>query len=68
MRFSTRRVMANKDYDDSIPPEQRDTLGEEKVREGGDDPDDIADDSDDFDDDDAEDLDDEADEEDEGSV
>jgi hypothetical protein len=60
--------MANKDYDNSIPPEQRGPFGEEKVREGGDDADDIADDSDDFDDDDAEDLDDEADEEDEGSV
>jgi len=62
--------MANKDYNDSIPPEQRETFGEEKVREGGTAPDDMADDSDDFedDDDDAEDLDDEADEEDEGSI
>ncbi len=58
--------MANKDYDD-IPPEQRESFGEEKVREGGEGPDDAADDSDDFDDDDAEDLD-EEDEEDEGSV
>jgi len=61
--------MANKDYNDSIPPEQRETFGEEKVRESGTAPDDMADDSDDFeDDDDAEDLDDEADEEDEGSI
>ena len=61
--------MANKDYNDSIPPEQRETFGEEKVREGGDAADDMADDSDDFeDDDDAEDLDDEADGEDEGSI
>jgi hypothetical protein len=61
--------MANKDYNDSIPPEQRETFGEEKVREGGAAPDDMADDSDDFeDDDDAEDLDDEAEEEDEGSI
>ena len=60
--------MANNDYDQSTPPEQRDTMGEEKVREGAQDPDDIADDSDEFDDEDAEDLDDEADEEDEGGV
>ncbi len=59
--------MANKDYD-SIPPEQRNSFDEEKVREGGVGPDDAADDSDDFEDDDTEDLDDEADEEDEGSV
>ena len=60
--------MANKDYDDSIPPEQREAFGEEKVREGGQDPDDNADDSDEFDDEDAEDLEDEADDDEEGSI
>jgi hypothetical protein len=61
--------MANKDYNGSIPPEQRDAFGEEKVRQGEAGPDDAADDSDDFeDDDDTEDLDDEADDEDEGSI
>jgi hypothetical protein len=63
-----RRVMANKDYDDSTPPEQRHAFGDEKVREGAEDPNDIADDSDEFDDGDDEDLDDEAEDEDEGSI
>ena len=60
--------MASKDYDDSTPPEQREAFGEEKVREGGQDPEENADDSDEFDDEDAEDLEDEADEEEEGSI
>jgi hypothetical protein len=60
--------MANKDYDDNIPPEQREAFGEEKVREGGQDLDANADDSDEFDDEDAEDLEDEADEDEEGSI
>ena len=60
--------MANKDFDSSIPPEQRGTFGEEKVREGGGDSNDIADDSDEFDDEDSEDLDDETDEDEEGSL
>ena len=69
MRFLKRRVMANEDYKDSTPPEQRNAFGEEKVRQGDEGPDDAADDSDDFDDDDdTEDLDDEADDEDEGSI
>jgi hypothetical protein len=59
--------MANNDYDQSTPPEQRDTMGEEKVREGAQDPDDIADDSDEFDDDDDGDEEDEAEDE-EGGV
>jgi hypothetical protein len=59
--------MANHDYDQSTPPEQRDTMGEEKVREGAQEPDDIADDSDEFDDDDDVDDEDEAEDE-EGGV
>jgi hypothetical protein len=58
--------MTNKDYD-SNPPEQRGSLDEEKVREGGQDLNDAADDSDDMDDDDIDDLEDEAEEEGEGN-
>jgi hypothetical protein len=60
--------MANTDYDDNTPLERPDSSGEEKVREGGLDPNDAADDSDEFDDDDAEDLDDEAEDDEEGSI
>jgi hypothetical protein len=63
--LTKRSVMANKDFDESIPPEQRDTFGEEKVREGAEDLNDIADDSDEFDD---EDLDEETDEDEEEGI
>jgi hypothetical protein len=59
--------MANKDYDDSTPAEQPDSLDEEKARGGGQDLNDLTEDADELDDDDTEDLDDEGDEEGEGS-